>query len=109
MLQALPEPPLLTELRAGLARLLLQGPSSRAQSCSRERKISTDSRPALDGLEVMGLSKGPSLQLHLPWDLCLGGPLGPSAQTMRDRKGAVSRTLALNDEARQSSNDNPSS
>lgn len=55
MLQALPESSRLTELRAGLARLPLQGP--RAQSCSRERKISTDSRPALESHEVMGLIK----------------------------------------------------
>lgn len=67
MMQALPESPRLTELKAGLTPLFLQGPNSRrAQNCSRERTISTDSGPALDSHEVLGLSKGLSLLLHLP-------------------------------------------
>lgn len=66
MMQALSESPKLTELKAGLSLLLLKGPNSRrAQSCSRERTISTDSGPALNSHEVLGLSKGLSLQLHL--------------------------------------------
>lgn len=66
MMQALPESPGLTELKAGLTQLLLQGPNSRRVQSSRERTISTDSGPALDSHEVLGLNKGLSLLLHLP-------------------------------------------